>query len=285
MAEKGKKSQVVALPEASVSGLQTFDFHDLLISTAQDERTGDVYCVPKEISDHLGLHWSGQLAKFKGDMYRNSLRYVAISSPRGTQSTTLLNVEMLPAWLMSIQSSRVHARYRERLIAFQRECAKALDDYWRSGVAVNPRAQQGASALDRYPEMRAIVQSLEVAAQARILAEQATAQASRAEAKADLAIEDGKRMTIEEFVLKNGLLRQLPVSEWRSMAVWLTHFCHAHNLAIQKQPVPGKLWPDENSYPLAAFGAWRQAYQQRWHQIPLVEEDALVYETASVDYL
>lgn len=36
------------------------------------------------------------------------------------------------------------------------------------------------------------------------------------------------------------------------------------------------LW-HENSYPLAAFGAWRQAYQQRWRQIPLVEEEPAGY--------
>ncbi len=80
-------------------------------------------------------------------------------------------------------------------------------------------------------------------------------------------------MTIEQFVLKNGLLRQFPVGSWKAMAQWLLHFCQQYGLVVRKDPVPGKLWDDENTYPLDAFGAWWRQEQQRARQIHLVPRD------------
>src|SRR5262249_15407743 len=91
-----------------------------------------------------------------------------------------------------------------------------------------------ANPVDRFPELRAIVQLAQSTAQARLIAEQAQAdaeaakadaeharaEAAQAHAKADLALDD-RRMTIEEFVLKNGLLVQHPPATWKSIATWL----------------------------------------------------------------
>ena len=141
MAEKGKKSQAVPIRRASVSAMEVFTFHDVPMSPGNDEQTGHVYCVPKEICEHLGVNWSAQLSKLKGDMYLPHLRHVAINTPSGTQTTTLLDVEMLPTWLCSIQGERVKEQYRTRVLDFPRACAKALHEYWTKGVAVNPRPQ------------------------------------------------------------------------------------------------------------------------------------------------
>lgn len=276
MAEKRKKCHGASVDHRLMSAVQYVDFQGEKISTVKDEQTGKVYCLPRELAEQLGLEWSSQLRKLKKGLYINNLLNVPMNMESGERDITLLNIDILHTWLFSIQSERVHADVRAKLVAYQQECVKVLRDYWTKGVAVNPRADRLAHALDRYPEMRAIVQSLEAAAQARFLAEQAQAQAARAETKADLALEDAKRMTIEQFVLKNGLLRQFPVAQWRGMATWLTRFCQEWALTIQKEPVPGKLWADENSYPLDAFGAWWRHEQQKARQIHLVtktEED------------
>jgi anti-repressor protein len=94
--------------------------------------------------------------------------------------------------------------------------------------------------------------------------------AQHADTKADLALEDAHRMTIEEWVMHNGLLHQLPVSSWKRISDWLRPFCLAHGLKIEKAAVPGKLWPEENTYPLVAFGAWWRSELKRPTQVHLV---------------
>jgi prophage antirepressor-like protein len=125
-------------------------------------------------------------------------------------------------------------------------------------------------ASERYPELRAIVELVEATAEARVIAEDAKAEAARArqaalvaETKADLALQDAHRMTLEDFILKNGLLRQFPAAQWPTHTAWLKTFCQGWGLSIQKVPVYGKAWDHENGYPLSALGAWlRQATTQ-----------------------
>jgi hypothetical protein len=94
-------------------------------------------------------------------------------------------------------------------------------------------------------------------------AQEAERRALVAETKADLALQDAHRMTLEDFILKNGLLRQFPAAQWPTHTAWLKTFCQGWGLSIQKVPVYGKAWDHENGYPLSALGAWlRQATTQ-----------------------
>ena len=97
--------------------------------------------------------------------------------------------------------------------------------------------------------------------------------AVHAEKTAELALEDAHRMTIEEFILKNGLFRQFPPSIWPSIAAWLKPFCRTYNLKIEKTPTPGKHWPDELSYPIRALAAWLEYETHKPRQIHLVTPD------------
>ena len=85
----------------------------------------------------------------------------------------------------------------------------------------------------------------------------ATADRARIEGKADMLLAEN-RMTIEEFVTKNGLLRQFPENTWNAGAKWLGRFCGEHGLEIIKIPVAGKSWPEENAYPCQALMAWQR---------------------------
>ena len=97
--------------------------------------------------------------------------------------------------------------------------------------------------------------------------------AVRAEGKADLALEDAHRMTVEEFVLKNGLVRQFPPPRWKTIATWLGTFCEQWSLHVPKAPVVGKPWNEENAYPLQAFAAWLRMEQHKPQQVRLVKEE------------
>lgn len=139
------------------------------------------------------------------------------------------------------------------------------------------RAMQLPDPVEKYPELRAIRELIIATAEARdeaTLARQeahaAEMRAIRAETKADLALEDAHRMTVEEFVFKNGLYRQFPSSQFQRISNWLKAFCEQYALSFPKSPVYGKPWDSENSYPLQAIAAWLRYEQKRPHQHALI---------------
>ena len=97
-------------------------------------------------------------------------------------------------------------------------------------------------------------------------AKQADARAIRAEAKADMALSEAHRMTVEHFFMSNGLLHQFPPAEHQRVSTWLKTFCLDYGLEVRKEPVYGKPWADENIYPLHAFSAWLRYEQLRPRQ-------------------
>lgn len=104
---------------------------------------------------------------------------------------------------------------------------------------------------------------------------QAEERATRAETKADMALDETRRMTLEEFVLINGLLRQFPLTRLASYSSWLKDWCTQYNQRIDKAPVLGKSWDKELAYPIQALAAWLRYEQKRPQQITLVREEPL----------
>lgn len=228
-----------------------FDFHGDQLSTCKNEETGTLYCIPREITDNLGLAWQSQHAKLtKSLLYKGSMLRHDIMTQGQSRETLLLDVDMLPSWLMSISAEKVNPGIRDKLISYQRECAKALRDYWTTGVAVNPRA-----TFERFPELRAIVELVEATAEARIAAEEAKAQAARAEAKADHLIQAQAWVTIHQYVTMTRLTRQMPLSKQQEFARYLTGYCVEHGYRMYPVPVAHEAWQDEKSY-------WIEAMQQ-----------------------
>jgi phage anti-repressor protein len=102
---------------------------------------------------------------------------------------------------------------------------------------------------------------------------EALQRAIQAEGKADLALEDARRTTVEEFVIKHGLYRQFPPPTHGRLSAWLKDYCQRFALPVRKAPVTGKPWDEENSYPLEAFGALMRAETTKPRQITLVKEE------------
>ena len=133
--------------------------------------------------------------------------------------------------------------------------------------------------VEKYPELIAIRELLLATAEARDqaaealrVADIADARAVRAETKADMALTDAHRMTLEEFVIKNGLLRQFPESRWTLYAKWLGHFCQQYGLATLKVSVVGKAWREEKAYPLEALAALQRYELHKPRQVTLVHK-------------
>jgi hypothetical protein len=94
--------------------------------------------------------------------------------------------------------------------------------------------------------------------------------AQRAEGKADMALAEAHTMTLEDFVVKNALLRQFPRNQWPRCATWLIDFCDAWGLSVVKTPVIAKPWAEENAYPLRALSALLRAETVKPRQLAIV---------------
>jgi hypothetical protein len=283
----------MANEQSTTSLIQSIPFYDESLLVLIDERTGKEYVLPKPMTELLGLAWSGQLRKMKrNQIFIKGMTSMFIPSAGGEQETVLLERRLVHAWLLSIEVTRLKPALQAKVLKYQDECADVLDAYFSHGSATNPRVHtrgdmlvQMAEAYREQERRIAVLEAQELARTHALIAQQAdliaTQQkalegfllAERADTKADLALEDARRLTVEEFVVSNGVLRQFPPTQWPRIAKWLTDFCQQWGLHVVKAAVPGKIWNDENTYPLSAFGAWYRQELQRPTQIRLVKDE------------
>lgn len=105
-------------------------FHTEKIQSWKDE-TGDIKIGMRQTANTFGLAWAGQYVKLtKGYLYKDSIGITMIETPGGPQPVLGLSLDMLPTWLLSIEPAKVSASIRDKLILYQKECARVLKDYW-----------------------------------------------------------------------------------------------------------------------------------------------------------
>ena len=241
------------------------------------------------MADIFGLAWNGQLAKLrKSKLFSKGMQRMCIPSPGGEQEAVLLERRLVHAWLLSIEVGRLTPERQEKLLRYQEECADVLHAYFTKGIAVNPRAQAVTDPWDMLIQMAESgkqhaqkIAALEVEQKVQMVLTIANQQqtidalerAIRAEGKADMALDEAHRMTLEEFILKNGLVRQFPQNAWRAIAGWLGTFCEQYNLSAPKVSVVAKPWGEEKSYPLQTLSAWLRHEQTKPRQVVLVPHE------------
>jgi hypothetical protein len=82
---------------------------------------------------------------------------------------------------------------------------------------------------------------------------QAETKATDALLKADLALDNAKWFSVEEWVVGEQLLRKFPQNTWRNISDKLSEYCSLYNIEVKKFPVKGKQWDQEKFFPPAAF--------------------------------
>ncbi len=102
---------------------------------------GTPHVVLAPVLQALGLHVQGQTQRLRRQPWaaRTCMTHVvraADGQPRPALVTTVQTFLMLMA---TVDTARVSADVRERVIAYQCETADAIAAYWTRGVAVNPR--------------------------------------------------------------------------------------------------------------------------------------------------
>ena len=135
-----------------------------------DENTGDKYVALRPIVEALGLDWGGQRKKIKRLKEEGvDICPHPVKTKGGTQEMIFIRVEDLPAYLYSINVSKVKPELKEKLLKFKRETTKVINDYWNKGATINPRVNPEnlkeviREAIDEYEQKRtqAIASELE----------------------------------------------------------------------------------------------------------------------------
>lgn len=127
---------------------ELISFHNHPLVTA--EKNGKIYVAMKPISEAIGLAWNGQYERVMRDPALSSVvRVIRTTAADGKQYETLfLELEYLNGWLFKIDASRVKSEIRDTVIAYQRECYKALYHHFH-GKALN---QQIKYYFEHHPD-------------------------------------------------------------------------------------------------------------------------------------
>ncbi|MBF0095674.1 MAG: phage antirepressor N-terminal domain-containing protein, partial [Alphaproteobacteria bacterium] len=82
----------------------------------------------KPICENIGLAWQPQHRKLTNGDRSWGVTFMVIPSVGGEQETLCLPLRMIPAWLFLLAPTRVKPELRDKLVAYQQECADVL---WR----------------------------------------------------------------------------------------------------------------------------------------------------------
>ena len=139
------------------------------------EHNGKPFVPLRPMCEAIGVDVDGQRRKLdQAGWARTELISVRDSAGR-MQKAVALDADHVPMWLATIQVSRVAEAARPVLIAYQREAATALRDYFYRGVAVQ-------SPTSQFDMLRSMVDHLEAAQRT---ADEAKKIASKTDARLD----------------------------------------------------------------------------------------------------
>jgi hypothetical protein len=119
--------------------LKTIDFHGDKIETF--EANGERWVAMRRICENLGMAWGYQSQKLEEQREKFNCSDIRTVAEDGkTRKMLAIPTRNLALWLACINPNKVAEHVRPKLERYHKECAKALDDYWTKGVAINERA-------------------------------------------------------------------------------------------------------------------------------------------------
>lgn len=105
------------------------------------DHDGQPYVAMKPIVENVGLDWKGQQVKL-AEKFSAVREIISTTGADGKQyEMVCLPLRKLPAWLYSINRSKVKPELRDKIARYQDECDDALWDYWTKGSATRPGAK------------------------------------------------------------------------------------------------------------------------------------------------
>jgi hypothetical protein len=164
---------------------KTIIFYDDELTAVQLEG-GEIYVPVRRLCENLGLDWTAQYRRIMRDeVLREAQRSVAIMAtdlkhrfaPEQSEMVCL-PLDLVPGWLFGIQTGRVKAEIRPKLIRYRRECFRVLWDAFKDDVlpAMAPELDSPAGELTPAEQNLARVETLYQMARQQVALERWLAQ-------------------------------------------------------------------------------------------------------------
>lgn len=93
-----------------------------------------IYVAVKPIVDAIGLSWRGQNERILRDAVLSSVARVirATGSDDKNYEMICLPLDMLNGWLFGVDTNRVKPELKQKMVAYQRECYRALNTHFNT---------------------------------------------------------------------------------------------------------------------------------------------------------
>lgn len=143
--------------------VQNISFHGQTVAVFS--QNNQHYVAMKPICENIGLQWEAQLKRIQ----RNAILNTAMSmmdtpSNGGKQKTACLPLDYLNGWLFGVDAKRVKPEIRERLLTYQRECFRVLNNHFNQPKqTIKLPAPANADILATRAEMHSILNAIQAA--------------------------------------------------------------------------------------------------------------------------
>lgn len=144
--------------------VQNISFHGQTVSVFS--QNNQHYVAMKPIVENIGLDWVSQHKKIqRNDILKSGMVMMTIPATDGkTYETACLPLDYLNGWLFGVDAKRVKPEIRERLLTYQRECFRALNNHFNQPKqAIKLPAPANANILATRAEMHSILNALQAA--------------------------------------------------------------------------------------------------------------------------
>ena len=140
-AELEETSQIESVTVSRSRNVRFYD-DELLAVQATDNA---IYVPLRRLCQNLKLSAQAQTRRIRrSDVLDEGLKTVSLDA-RGVHDTLILRADLIPLWLSGVSTSRIQdAQIRQRLILYQRECARVL---WNEFAPALPAELTDPSAL------------------------------------------------------------------------------------------------------------------------------------------
>jgi hypothetical protein len=129
-----------------VTTVTMIGFRGRAIPTVKDA-AGVVRVAVRPIVEAMGLAWGSQYNRLmRCPVLGPSVFIMKTETGDGERASVTIPLDMLNGFLFGIDAGKVKPEIRETVIAYQRECYRALADYWMGGGRVRGQLSERAQA-------------------------------------------------------------------------------------------------------------------------------------------
>jgi hypothetical protein len=189
---------------------------------------GEPYVIIKPMCDAMNVDVDGQRRKLNQAEWAVTELISATGADGKQYQMFALHADCIPMWLATINTNKVAEHARPVLVAYQREAARALRDYFYRGIAVQSAPEDPEGAL--------------AAAVMTYINHQVAQKIAEAE---QLRLADPVWLTASGWTRKQGL----PADQASAKSFGVRASAVGRSMGIEPRPVEHERWGTVNSWP------------------------------------